>query len=148
MDLLIQLGVNQTLAIQLIVFLIVFVALKHLLFTPYFAAYKQRQERTVGQTELAERFVAETRELEERYAARAQDANDKFREVYDKARVDAVKEYDKQVSEARAKTKSIIDETAQKIQKEMAAVRSQLTSETSGVSQLMVQKLVGKDLNP
>jgi F-type H+-transporting ATPase subunit b len=147
MNLLIQLGVNQTLVIQLIVFLIVFVALKQLLFVPYFAAYKERQVRTVGQTELAERFVAEARELEEHYANRAQEANDKFREVYDKARGEAVKEYDKQVASARAKTKAIIDETAQKIQHEMAAVRTQLSHETGGVSRLMVQKLVGKDLN-
>ena len=102
MDLLIQLGVNQTLAIQLVVFLIAFVALKYLLFEPYFAADNQRQERTLGKTELAERFVAEARELEEKFSTRAQEANDRFREVYDKARLEAVKEYDRLVNQMPA----------------------------------------------
>jgi F0F1-type ATP synthase membrane subunit b/b' len=148
MDLLIQLGVNHTLAFQLVAFLIVFATLKLFLFEPYYTAYKERQDRTLGKTELAERFVAEARELEERYAVRAQEANDRFREVFDKARLEAVKEHDRVVSEARAKNKAAIDDINQRIHKEMVAVRTQLSNETSGVAQLIVQKLVGKDLTP
>jgi F-type H+-transporting ATPase subunit b len=147
MDLLIQLGVNETLGIQLAVFLVAFVALKYLLFEPYYAAYKERQERTLGKTELAERFVAEARDLEEKYTIKAQEANDRFREVYDKARLEAVKEYDRVVNEARAKNKAALDQNNQKIQKEMVSVRAQLSNEIAGVSQLMVQKLIGKDLS-
>ena len=54
MDLLIQLGVNHTLAVQLVMFLVTFVILKYVLFEPYYAAFNERQERTVGRTELAD----------------------------------------------------------------------------------------------
>ena len=58
MELLTQLGVNQTIWIQLATFFICFVFLKYFLFDPYFAAYNERKDRTLGQSELAERFVA------------------------------------------------------------------------------------------
>src|ERR1700691_5507646 len=102
MDLLIHLGVNNTLGIQLVTFLITFMVLKYFLFEPYYAAFNERKERTLGKTELAERFISETRELEAKYAERAQAANDRFREVFDKSRGEAVKEYDNLISEARS----------------------------------------------
>src|SRR4051812_27285178 len=107
MDLLIQLGVNYTLGIQLVMFLVVFAVLKNLLFEPYFKAFNERKERTLGKTELAERFVAEARELEEKYSMRAQEANDRFREVFDKSRSEAMKEYDRLIGDARGKTKTL-----------------------------------------
>jgi F0F1-type ATP synthase membrane subunit b/b' len=147
MDLLIQLGVNQTLGIQMVTFLIAFLVLKYFLFEPYYAAFNERTERTLGKTELAERFIAESRELEEKYAVRAQEANDRFREVYDKSRVEAVREHDRLVSEAREKTKGLLDEMNKKIQKDMASARTQLSQETTGVSELINQKMIGKEMS-
>src|SRR4051812_27481890 len=121
MDLLVQLGVNNTLVIQMAMFLVTFVVLKYLLFEPYYAAFNERKERTEGKTELAERFVSEARELEERYNVKAQEANDKFREIYDRSRSEATKEYDRVLNEARAKNKAVIDESTKKIEKEMVA---------------------------
>jgi F0F1-type ATP synthase membrane subunit b/b' len=146
MDLLAQLGVDSSLGIQLLLFLIVFAILKYLLFTPYYAAYVERRERTLGKTELAERFVSEARELEAQYGIRAQEANDRFRTVYDSARTEAVKEYDRLVSQARAKSRTMIEESRQGIEKQMTAARTQLGQEVAGVSQLINRKLIGKDL--
>src|SRR5258705_9331734 len=116
MDLLVQLGVNQTLPIQIATFLVCFVVLKYFLFGPYYAAFNERKDRTLGKTELAERFIAEARELEEKFGVRAQEVNDRFREVFDKSRLEAVKEYDRLINEARAKTKAIVEESTGKIQ--------------------------------
>ena len=88
--------------------------LKYVLFEPYFAAYNQRVERTLGQTELAERFVAETKELEERYSIKAAEENEKFRAVYDKTRSEAAREYDRMVTDARAQAQRKIRAEAQR----------------------------------
>lgn len=146
MDLLIQLGVNYTLVIQLATFLFCFVVLKYFLFGPYYAAFNARKDRTLGKTEMAEKYIAEAKAMEEKFAARAFEVNERFREVFDKSRSEAVKEYDRLVGDARAKTKTVIDETTHKIHKEMEAARSQLSQEVAGVSQLINQKLIGKDL--
>lgn len=147
MDLLISLGVNQTLAYQFGIFLVVYLALKYVLFAPYFQAYNERNERTVGKTELAERFVAETHELEQTYALKAQEVNERYKSVYDRTRSEAVKEYDRLIGEARTQGKKLIDEARNQAQKEMASARSQLAQEISGISQLINHKLIGKDLS-
>jgi F-type H+-transporting ATPase subunit b len=147
MELLTQLGVNYTLGIQLIAFLIVYVILKYVLFAPYFKAYNERSVRTVGQTELAERFINETKDLEEKFAAKATEVNERYKAVFDKTRSEAMKEYDRLVNESRAQSKRLIDETRAKIQKEMESARGQLKAEVEGVSKLINQKLIGKDVN-
>lgn len=146
MELLTQLGVNSTLPYQLATFLVVFVVLKYLLFRPYFSAFNERRERTVGKTELAERFVSEARELEEKYTMRAQEVNDRFRDIYDKGRAEAMKEYDGLVNDARAKTRGLVDQARKKIHSEMESARKQLSTEVGTVTQLINHKLIGKDL--
>lgn len=146
MELLTQLGVNSTLAYQLVCFIVVYAILKYILFTPYFKAYNERNLRTVGQTELAEKFVTETRELEEKFAAKASEVNDRYKAVYDKTRSEALKEYDRMVNESRAQSKRLVDESRTKIEKEMETARTQLKGEVSGISKLINQKLVGKEL--
>jgi F-type H+-transporting ATPase subunit b len=147
MELLTQLGVNSTLGVQLVTFLVVFVVLKQLLFQPYYAAYVERKERTLGRTELAERFVAETRALEDQYGLRAQEANDRFRAVFDKTRGEAQKEYDRLVQQAREKAKILVEDSRVKIHREVENARTQLNQEVVGVSQLINHKLIGKELN-
>lgn len=147
MSLLLSLGVNSTLAIQLAIFLTVFVILKYGLFAPYFKAFNQRTEATVGQTDLAERYVNETKELEEKFASEAQNANERFRAVYDESRGHALKEYDRLVSEARAKTKSLIDDARLRIQKEVAAAEAEIAKEIPDVAKVINQQLLGKDLS-
>jgi F0F1-type ATP synthase membrane subunit b/b' len=147
MELLISLGVNQTLAYQFGIFVVVYLTLKYVLFVPYFHAYNERNERTVGKTELAERFVAETHELEQAYAQKAQEVNERYKSVYDRTRAEAVKEYDRLVGDARAQGKKLIDEARNQVQKEMTSARTQLAQEINGISQLINHKLIGKDLS-
>jgi len=147
MDMLTQLGVNETLAIQLGMFLVVFVALKYLLFGPYFAAFNERQARTLGKTELAERYLAESRAMEETYALRAREANDRYREVFDKSRAETNKQYEQLVSDARNQSKVRIEEMRAQIRKEIQGVQTQLTQEVPAVSQLINHKLIGKEFS-
>jgi len=146
MSLLTSLGVNPTLVIQLGIFLFVFFILKYLLFGPYFRAFNQRNESTVGQTELAERYLQETKALEDEYAMKAQVANERYRTIYDQTRAEATKEYDRLVGEARAQAKTQVEGARQKIQKEVDGAQAQLTKEIPEVVKIINQKLLGKDL--
>lgn len=147
MELLTSLGVNWTLYAQFAIFVVSFVVLKTVLFDPYFAAYLERNNRTVGKAEQAERFLSETRELEEKFAARARELNERYKAAYDKTRSEATKEYDRLVGAARDTSKKALDESRVRIQKEMESARGQLTQEVGGVAQLINRQLIGKDLN-
>lgn len=146
MGLLAALGVNSSLFIQLGLFLVVYLVLKHVLFEPYFAAYKERSARTVGKTELAERYVNETKQLEEQFQSQAQLANEKYMAVYEKTRGEAMKEYDTQINTARTQAKKIVDDSRKKIEAEIETARVQVAKEVGAVSQLINQKLIGKEL--
>lgn len=146
MDLLISLGVNSTLVIQFATFLVLYAVLKYALFAPYFAAYNERSHRTVGKAELAERYIAETKQMEEQFAAKAQEVNEQFKAIYDKTRSQAMKDYDRLVGEARTRSKALADEAVRKIHKEMDFARAQLGQEVSSVAQLINQKLIGKEI--
>ena len=146
MDLLTSLGVNQTLAYQLGIFLLCYVVLKYLLFKPYFGAYNERNNRTVGQTELAEKYINDTRALEEQFAQRATVVNEKYKAVFDQTRGEASKEYDRIVNEARNKARQLVEDSRKKIQADMEAARTKLDQEVGPVSQLVNQKLIGKDV--
>lgn len=147
MDLLSSLGVNSTLPIQFAQFIIVFVILKYVLFKPYFGAYLERSNRTVGKTELAERYVTETRALEEQFARLAQESNERYKAIYDQARAEATRDYENVVNEARERTKKVADEALVKIHGEMERARTQLGQEVQAVAQIISQKLIGKELN-
>ena len=147
MELLTSLGVNSSLGVQFIIFVVCYGVLKRMLFDPYFAAFDVRSARTVGTTEQAEKFSGETRELEKEYARRAQDANDQFRVAFEAARRDATAEYDRVVNEARARAKARVDETTARVQRELDAARGQIQGDVAAVSQLINQKLVGKGAN-
>lgn len=146
MELLTSLGVNQTLAVQFAIFLVTYVALKYFLFGPYYQAYHERNERTVGKTELAERFVAETRELEDKFASRAREVNERYKALYDKSRGEAMKEYDRLVTDARNRTKELVDQSRSQIQKEIEGAKDKLGQEVASVSKLINSQLIGKDL--
>lgn len=142
-----SLGVNQSLYYQLGIFIFVFLVLKYLLFEPYFKAYLERGERTLGKTEQAEKFVNQARLLEEEYAAKAQTVNEQFRAVFDQSRGEAMKQYDQLVSDARTQAKQVIETSRETIKKDVDSARKQLALEVKGVSQLINQKLIGKDLS-
>lgn len=147
MDLLISLGVNSTLAIQFVQFVLVYAVLKYVLFKPYFQAHNERSERTVGKAELAERYVAEAREMEDKFAERAQQANEAYRAIYDKSRHEAMREYDHLIAQARLKARDLTDAARVKIRSEMDTARSRLDQDIPDVARLISNKLIGKDLH-
>jgi F0F1-type ATP synthase membrane subunit b/b' len=140
-----SLGIDETIFIQMGIFLVVFVAMKTILFDAYFAAHHTRKERTVGQTEAAERYINEARELEAQYAVQAQQINEQFRTIFDKSRTDANKEYERITEAARSQAKQWMEQARAKVGRELAETRSQLTGDIPAVSQLITAKLLGKD---
>ena len=147
MELLTSLGVNSSLAVQFVIFVVCYGLLKRMLFDPYFAAFDVRSARTVGTTELAEKFATETRELEKQFAARALEVNDRFRQAFEAARQDATREYDRIVAEARSRAKHVVDDTSARVKSEVDGAHAQIRADAAAVSSLISQKLVGKDVN-
>jgi len=146
MQMLEALGVNASVGIQFVVFLITYIILSNVLFKPYYKAFLTRGEKTVGNTESAEKMLEESRDLEAQYEYKARELNNKVRAIYEQSRQAALREQEKQMAEARLRAKQVIEDNKQKVQAEVARAQQDINKEVAQVSQAMATKLLGKDL--
>jgi F-type H+-transporting ATPase subunit b len=146
MELLRGLGVNSTVGIQMVIFLVAYLALHFILFKPYFRAYVDRVERTMGRAELAERFLAESQSLQSEYERKARELSAQFKTIFDGSRSTAMREYDQLVNDARQAAKASFETSKQKIDVEIDAARKSLQSEIPALSEVITARLLGKDL--
>lgn len=146
MDILLSLGVDHTVGYHFLLFLIVFMFLSQLLFKPYFQAFKARVEKTSGSEQHAERLVTEAQELHEEYEQKARQLNDESKVIFDSHRAEALEEHEAVIRAAKEKAQKIIDDSKKNLDTEVEKARKQLGSEVGSVSQLIVNRVVGKEM--
>lgn len=146
MQMLEALGVNVTVIYQFGFFLVTYLVLSNVLFQPYYKAFLTRGDKTVGNTEAAEKLLVEARDLEAEYEVKAREINTKVRSIYEQNRQQAIREQEKQMAEARLRAKQIIEDNKQKVQTEVARAQQEISKEVALVSQAITTKLLGKDL--
>lgn len=137
-----SLGINQTLWVQLGIFLITYVLIKKIVFDPYFRAFEERQSKTVGSMGRAETLQAQTRELEAQYQKAARENSAGIKEIFDKSRSEAVLEQEKTLSAAREDSKDIVEKARARINDEISKVRVELLKEAPVLSQTIADRLL------
>lgn len=146
MELLRGLGLDSSVGIQLVIFLITYLILHFVLFKPYFAAYNERLKRTMGQADLAEKYLAESQALQAVYENKARELSAQYKAIYDDSRLKAQREYDQTVSAARQTAKTQFETTKQKIRTELDSARKESQKEVPAVAGAITARLLGKDL--
>ncbi|MCB0364239.1 MAG: ATP synthase F0 subunit B [Bdellovibrionaceae bacterium] len=146
MEILTALGVDSTLGIQFIIFIVAYIFLTTLVFKPYHRAYEERVRRTEGNTDLAERILTESKDLEVQFEQKARALNNETKIIYDHSRSEAMKEYDRMVSQARERAKSIMEKTRLQIAHEFENARSEMNKEIPGITKSVVQKMMGQEV--
>ncbi len=142
-----SLGVDQTLVIHLICFLVCYVALTQLILKPYMAAYLEREKRTVGSEETAVRLGEEANDLQNQYAAKARELNAQTKGFYDQARAEATKRSDVIISAARDEAGQLLQGNRKQIADEVQKAQKILSNEIPNVGSAIASKLAGKDLS-
>jgi F-type H+-transporting ATPase subunit b len=146
MEILSALGVNWTIWIQLGCFVVAYLALSQLIFKPYLAALHERNQRTIGNEEYADRVIEETHQLQGRYEERAREINQQYKSIYDRSRVEATREHDQIVLRARQEAMKLIEQNRIAIEKEVRAAKDELSQQVPVVGLAIASKLVGKEL--
>ena len=139
-----QLGINQTVFIQFFIFLIAFVALSQLVFTPYAKAFEHREEKTKGGEELAIELQRQSVELISKYEIRARQVSGEIKTIFDSYRDQANKECEAIVSKARAESQKIIEEARARMVVESTEAAEKLRSELPKISAAITAKLLAK----
>ena len=68
-----SLGINDTLFIQMAIFIFVYLILQSLVFKPYHRAHQKRKTATVGNNEVANQFVEKAKTIENAYQIKARE---------------------------------------------------------------------------
>ncbi len=144
MEIIHQLGINQTVFLQLCIFLVTYLFVENLLFKPYFAALEEREKKTVGGEELAAELQKETQELHTRFETKARHINGEINEIYAAVRGEAAKEYERIIADARTQAQKVVDEARAKIEASMKAARTHLGEEAKQISSSIIHKLLAK----
>lgn len=141
-----SLGVDSTLWIQLIIFLVFYVVFTQLVVKPYFHAFQEREKRTVGSEDLAGRLVDQTREMEAVFQKKARELNLEVKEIYDQAKAEAAREQIKIQNDSREKSRVQIEAARAQLKDEYMRAREELIKEAPVVAQLIKDRLLAKDL--
>ena len=140
------LGVNETLVVQLGIFLFTFVILRVFVFKPYYAAFDGRHKSTQGNEDQAQELHAQTQELESLYQRKARSLNADVKSIYDKARLEANLENERILNEAKEKSRETLDKYRAHIQEEFNRAREGLIKEGPAIGATIAQKLLAEEV--
>ena len=140
------LGVDSTIWVQLGLFLFILTFLWKVTFEPYLAAFDERQNQTEGNQDEAEQIAAQTRELENIYQRNARGLNTDIKSVFDRRRLEAQKEHERLVVEAKDKAKGILDSARSTIESEYNRAREELLKESPAIGKSIASRLLSKEL--
>jgi F-type H+-transporting ATPase subunit b len=146
MEILAQLGLDQTVWIQLVFFLISYLFLSKFLFAPYMRNLEFRKKNTGGSVEEASKTAADTERLVLDYQSKMKAQNESATVVYNKLKQEAQSEEEKLVTAARAKSSELVDQTKKKIATDIAVSRDNLRGQVPQLSGLIASRVLGRDL--
>ena len=146
MEILLSIGLNDTVFYQLLLFLVTFLVLNFVAFTPFFRAHLERAKRTEGNEVLADEALREAEKIEQEYRQKAKALNDQRLAFYGEIKEGAQKKSEKIIGEAQKKAKEVLENSRSRIAQEADSARDQLMQEIPQVSAEITSTLLGKDM--
>lgn len=148
MELLKSLGIDvNTLWIHVLCFAVGYLALSNLIFKPYSAALRERENRTVGGDELAQKLLMQAAEISTDYEHKAKAISASIREEYDKNRQEAQKESEALIAKARGEAARLLEASRATIAQEIATAKTALSAEVPAITAAITSKMAGKEIS-
>lgn len=139
-----QLGINWTVGVQFLLFIITIFVLIRVAFRPYFEAYLQREEQTKGGESLALELIQDAQGLRNEYEQKARQVNMEIKSIFDGYRGEATQEQEAILSKARKDATHLVEETRAQISSQMTSATKKIHEEAPLVAQAITSKLLSK----
>ena len=137
-----SLGINSTVFFQFGIFFVAYLGMNFIVFKPYLAAYKERQNRTVGGQQAAEDLLAEVEKQEEVFRGLARKLNENVKEIFQTHNSQAKKEVEEILSEAKSEADKEIQAAREELQSSMNQVRKEMENHIPEISQNIEKKFI------
>ncbi len=143
----VPLDFDRSVLLQIIVFTVLIVVLKPLLFDPVLKVFALREERTEGARATARELQEKAGELLRRYEKELERVQQVAAEEREVLRSETTKLEAEILREAREVTARIVEEGRRKIEAEVNSIRVSVGAESERVAQMIVERVVGQGVN-
>jgi F-type H+-transporting ATPase subunit b len=143
----VPLDFDRTVLLQIVLFAVLIVVLKPLLFDPVLKVFALREERTEGARATARELQEKAGELLQRYEKELERVKQVAADERDLLRSETSKLEAEILGEARKATTRIVDEGRRKIEQEVNSIRVAVGAESEKVAQMIVERVVGQGVN-
>jgi len=143
----VPLDFDRTVLLQIVVFAVLIVVLKPLLFDPVLKVFALREERTEGARATARQLQEKAGELLQRYELELERVKQVAADERDLLRSETSKLEAEILREAREATTSIVEDGRRKIEAEVNSIRIAVGAESEKVAQMIVERVVGQGIN-
>ena len=141
-DILTQMGIDDTVWIQLVVFSILFIVLRFLFFGPFLRLIELRESATLGEEAEANELNRKAEEQETGYKEKLSQVRQTARSAHDDLIAAKKTEASGTVAEARSRNKGNIEEARAEIMQESARTLEELKGQVDIISGMFVKKLM------
>lgn len=139
-----EIAFNNTLVIQLVIFLALYFLLKPLLWQPMLAALDHRKALTTGQKEQADAEEAEILRLENEYQAKLKATRTEAAEARAKLRAEAQESAKVLLDGAKNEAGKTVAAVREQVAAAAKQARTQLKTEAESAAQAMTAKILGR----
>ncbi len=143
----VPLDFDRTVLLQVLVFAVLIVVLKPLLFDPVLKVFALREERTEGAKATARELQEKAGELLQRYEKELERVQQVAADERDHLRSETSKLEAEILREARDATTRIVEEGRRKLETEVNAIRLAVGAESERVAQMIVDRVAGQGSN-
>ncbi|HEY3668714.1 MAG TPA: ATP synthase F0 subunit B [Polyangiaceae bacterium] len=143
----VPLDFDRSVLVQIVVFTVLIVVLKPLLFDPVLKVFALREERTEGARATARELQEKAGELLRRYEKELERVQQVAAEEREHLRSETSKLEAEILREARDVTTRIVEDGRRKIESEVSSIRVAVGMESEKVAQMIVERVIGQGAN-
>ncbi len=148
MDIFQQLGVNHTVWIQFVLFVVSIWILQKAVFQDFAQAAFDREQRTRGSEDRAVQFAEKTKILSSQYETEARALNDEVKKHFEQARKEASKKVEEFVQTSRHQSQKTLEETRARVAQELHRARDGASREVPEVVASIIRRMLGSGAQP
>ncbi len=144
MDMLKSLGIDSTIFVQFGIFVVSYLILTRMVFKPYFQAYMERYNRTVGSEDVTSKLVEETAQLETEYEENAKALNLKIKNIFDDEKKQALEKQAQMIQTANLKAEEYRKKSELELEQTKSKIYDDLKQEIGPLAELIKKTVIGK----
>ncbi len=141
-----MIALDYTVLIQIASFILFWVFLNRLVFTPFRRVIEEREQRTDGVKTETESLIEERRRLQEEVESQIAQARAEGKNIKEAILQEALRTRETLLSQAQGNAAKVLQTARKDIQQEVQRVQGLIAKEAEAIAQQMTEKILGRKI--